>query len=228
MDPRVKPAGNGGGWTSADSKSTGNRYSAPNGCPNAEECSEQILAPLGQSDALSLLLRASRWLEGDAAVNSAVATLSPHQPRAPCQIGDVLAQVVRVGRNVVVFDQPGLNRCKFLRAGAYGLDRLHPTMGKIAERHHVSVEMEIVDRRIDFSKLLVGAKRSPARLIPLDREALPGDEPLVDDRQPGASGLGAAVKAAWIVWVSHGQSLSVISWHDRRCFISHVSTTRVC
>ncbi len=136
------------------------------------------------------------------------ATLPPYrrQAGAPRQIGDVLAEIVRAGRNVIVFAKPGLNRCKFLRRGANGLDRLRPTMGKIAERHHAPVAMEIVDGRIDFGKLLISAKRSPARLVPLHHEALPGDEPLVDDCQPGASGVSAALKAVWIFWERHGQS----------------------
>jgi hypothetical protein len=158
---------------------------------------------------------------------AALPTLSPHQAGAPGQIGDVLPQVVRVGRNVTVFVKPGLNRRKFLRAGPHGLDRLRSTMGKIAEGHRAPVDMEVVDRRIDFSKLLVGAKRSPTRLVPLARKSLLGDEPLVDDRQPGASGL-SAVKAVWIVWVRHGQIPSGIIGHDRQCFVGHISTTGVC
>ena len=35
--------------------------------------------------------------------------------------------------NVTVLSKRGLNRCKFLRGGAHGLDCLRPTMGKIAE-----------------------------------------------------------------------------------------------
>jgi hypothetical protein len=128
------------------------------------------------------------------------------QAGAPRQIGNVLAEIVRAGRNVVVFAKPGLNRCKFLRRGANGLDRLRPAMGKIAEGHHAPVAMEIVDGRIDFGELLVSAKSGPARLVPLHHEALPGDEPLVDDRQPGASGINAAVKAEWTFWERHGQS----------------------
>jgi hypothetical protein len=77
------------------------------------------------------------------------------------------------------------------------------------------VDIKVVDRRIDFRKLLVSAERSPARLVTLHREALPGDEPLVDDRQPGASGLSAAVKAVRIVWVRHGQSPFR---NNRKCF----------
>jgi hypothetical protein len=76
-------------------------------------------------------------------------------------------------------------------------------MGKIAEGHHAPVTMEVVERRIDFTKLLVSAKRRPARVVPLHHEALPGDEPLVDHRQPGASGLSAAAKTVRIVWERH-------------------------
>ncbi len=132
--------------------------------------------------------------------------LSPHQAGAPGQIGDVHPEIVRAGRNVTVFGKPGLNRCKFLRGGAPGLDRLRPTMGKIAEGHHAPVAVEVVDRRIDFTKLPVSAKRRPARVVPLHHEALPGDEPLVDHGQPGTSGLSAASKTVRIVWEHHGQS----------------------
>jgi hypothetical protein len=125
-------------------------------------------------------------------------TLSRHQAGAPGQIGDVRPQIVWAGRNVIVFAKPGLNRCEFLRGSAHGLDRLRPTMGKIAEGHNVPAVVELVDRRLDFTKLLVGAKRSPAGLIPLHDEALPGDETLVDHREPGACGL-SAVKAMRIV-----------------------------
>jgi hypothetical protein len=145
-------------------------------------------------------------LEGDAeAKRAALPTLSPHQAGAPGQIGDVLPETVWAGRNVTVFAKPGLNRRKFLRGGAPGRDHLRPTMGKIAEGHYAPVAMEVVDRRIDLTKLLVSAKSDPARLVPLHHEALPGDEPLVDDRQPGASGF-SAVKAVRIVWERHGQS----------------------
>jgi hypothetical protein len=130
----------------------------------------------------------------------------PHQAGAPGQIGDVHSEIVWAGRNVTVFAKPGLNRCKFLRGGAHGLDRPRPTMGKIAEGHHALVAVEVVDRRIDFSKLPVAAKCRPARVVPLHHEALPSDEPLVDHRQPGASGLSAAAITVRIVWERHGQS----------------------
>src|SRR5207245_1794730 len=132
--------------------------------------------------------------------------LSPYQTGASGQIGDVHPQIVWAGRNVTVFAKPGLNRCKFLRRGAHRLDRLRPAMGKIAERHHASVAMEVVDRRVDFTDLLISAKRSPARMVPLHHEALPSDEPLVYHRQPGAGGLRAAAKTTRIVWERHGQS----------------------
>jgi hypothetical protein len=118
----------------------------------------------------------------------------------------VHAQIVRAGRNITVFAKPGLNRCKFLRGGAHGLDCLRPTMGKIPEGHHAPVAIEVVDRRFDFTKLPVSAKRSPARVVPLHHEALPGDEPLVDHRQPGASSLSAAAETMRIGWERHGQS----------------------
>ena len=79
-------------------------------------------------------------------------------------------------------------------------------MGQIAEGHHAPVALEVVDRRVDFTDLLVSAKRNPARVVPLHHEALPGDEPLVDHRQPGASGLSAAAITVRIVWERHGQS----------------------
>jgi hypothetical protein len=41
-------------------------------------------------------------------------------------------------------------------------------------------------------------------VVSLHHEALPGDEPLADDRQPGASCLSAAVKTVRIVWERHG------------------------
>jgi hypothetical protein len=107
-------------------------------------------------------------------------------------------QIMWAGRNVTVFAKPRLNRREFLRGDAHSLDPPRPTMGKPAKRHDVPVLMELVDRRVDFTKLLVGAKHIPARLVPLHHEALPGDEALVDDRQPGASGL-SAVKAVRIV-----------------------------
>jgi hypothetical protein len=134
------------------------------------------------------------------------AALSPRQAGAPCQIGDVHPQIVWAGRNVAIFAKPSLHRRKFLRGGAHGLDRLRPTMGKIAEGHHASVAMEVVDRRVDFTDLLISAKRGPARMVPLHHEALPGDEPLVNHRQPGASGLSAAAKTMRIGWERHGQS----------------------
>jgi hypothetical protein len=154
------------------------------------------------------------------------ACLSPHQAGAPGQIGDVLPEIVWAGRNVTIFVKPGLDRCKFLHGGAHGLDRLRPTTGKIAEGHHAPVAMEVVDRRIDFTKLLVGAKRSPARVVPLHHKALPGDEPLVDDCEPGASGLGVAAKTIWIVWEHQWvKAPSVIS--DRQCFWRDISTIGV-
>jgi hypothetical protein len=110
----------------------------------------------------------------------------------------MLPQIVWGGRNVAVLAKLGLNRCKFLRGPAYGVGRLRPTMCKIAEGHHALVVAELVHRRVDFTKLLVSAKRNPTRLVALHDEALPGDKPLVDDRQPGASSLSAG-KAVRIV-----------------------------
>ena len=83
-------------------------------------------------------------------------------------------------------------------------------MGEIAKGHHARAVVEVVDRRIDFIKVPVSAERGPARLVALRHKALPGNEPLVDDGQPGARGLSGAVKAEQIVWVRHGQALSVI------------------
>jgi hypothetical protein len=79
------------------------------------------------------------------------------------------------------------------------------------------VTMEVIDRRIDFTKLPVSAKRSPARVVPLHHEALPSNEPLVDHSQPSASGLSAAAKTVRIGWERHGQSP----------FLADISTTRV-
>jgi hypothetical protein len=133
-------------------------------------------------------------------------TLSRQQAGAPGQIGDVNPEIVRARRNVTVFAKPALNYRKFLRSGSRGFDCLRPTMGKIAKGHHAPMVMEFVDRRVDFTKLLVSAKRSPACLVPLHHEALPCDEPLADNRQPGASGPSAVVKVVRTVWLRHGQS----------------------
>jgi hypothetical protein len=95
-------------------------------------------------------------------------------------------------------------------------------MGKIAEGHHLPVAIKVVDRRLDFTKLPFSARRSPARVVALHHEALSGDEQLIDDCEPGTSGLSAAVKTVRIVWERHGQAPSVIS--DRQWFWRDIST----